>query len=179
MKEPEPDSPFSVCAEEKPSAIEYLKRRRQADARAFREQAALWGSLLVACPSLAAAGAAFPLGPGVLLWATAWALVGGLAGLVSGVLAGWISWSFLRVADPDEAERSVEGVGEWAAGTGYVAFWAGIGTVLGAGYGAASAAGAFPWAVSGSALGAIAAFFTWLAWRGGSSSPSSRTSRRR
>lgn len=162
MREPEPDSPFAVCAEPKPSAVEYLKRRREADARFFREQASLWGSLLLACPALAFVGAS--LHQGIVAMPAAYAFLGALAGLVSGLLVGWISWAVLRATRRAETARAVADAGPWDAGAAYVAFWAGIGVVLGSGYGAMAQDAAYPWALGGSALGAILAFFTWFLW---------------
>jgi len=179
MTESSSDEPFAEFAAPKPSAVEYLRSRRDQERRARREYWLLL-AILAGASALAAAGGA-SVGAGVRVLPAALGL--SVAGTVLGVLVGWlvgaVTWA--GVSFQSKALTPYKPVGtelvrgnSWGKLTVWLSGWGAIGIAVGGAVGAAEGAvlavqevpdSVIPWSLGGSLLGIALGFVCWLVIR--------------
>jgi len=172
--EPDPDSPFAEFAKPKPSAVDYLKTRREYDRKATRERWLLLASLASTSALGAGLGATLGTAFSVLFAALGFALVGALLGTLGGWLMGAGLWVISRMQArsglPGSMERDLFEGNTWDRLTLWLGAWGAICTALGSALGASKGANLIdpmagetvvPWAWAGALLGVVVGFWLW------------------
>jgi hypothetical protein len=173
MTESSSDNPFAEFAAPKPSAVEYLRSRREEDRKARSEYWLLMAVLSGASALAAAFGASIVGGISVLPAALGLAIAGTLLGVLVGWLVGaasWASLSFQSKAFKPSGTEPARG-NSWDRMTIWLSVWGVIGIASGGAIGASKGAvlaaqmkadSVIPWALGGAVVGLVVGFVVWL-----------------
>lgn len=170
------ESPFAQFAAPKPSAVEYVKARRERDRRNNLQRWLLFTCLALGSTLGASVGAGLATEMNVFPWALAYAVVGALVGIVVGWAVGAASWAGMpfssNTAAPIEPMYTAVDVDKlWSRMSIWIMAWGAIGTACGASLGAIKGTASLipvpvdslaPWVLFSSLVGLMIGFALWI-----------------